>query len=282
MLTPTKKIDITNPSGGSILKSSNELRAQSRPSLLKSSSLLNLSEPGEVLQSISLNFTFNFLKSKVPSINVIIYENIKPFLMNLETPSIANINKLATFGEKQQEDITQTSALIMKFNNIKTINTILALVKHESVKTTIFSTKLILPINDVISNISFGASNVQELLTNDLSKTTKLINDLNRDISELEIYKSVLMLIKDECISNNLFSQDELARIDVFSKRVISISNSLMVGTNIRLSLQTISDSIIRELEICNNIINVALPAIVAVKLNNSTLAEAKILELLK
>ena len=162
MLTPTKKIDITNPSGGSILKSSNELRAQFRPSLLKSSSSLNLSEPGEVIQSTttSLNFTFNFLKSKIPSINVIIYENIKPFLINLEVPSIANINKLATFGEKQQEDITQTSSMIMEFNNIKTVNSALALIKSDVIKTTIFSTKLILPLNNVISTISLGVSGV--------------------------------------------------------------------------------------------------------------------------
>ena len=98
------------------------LVATKRVSALTPTKIVNNTDSDTPCETISLNYSFNYLKS-ILSISRFQFDNISPILSQLDVvTSTSLLTILNGFGSKEQKDVSNSSTLITELNRCITFN----------------------------------------------------------------------------------------------------------------------------------------------------------------
>jgi hypothetical protein len=238
--------------------------------MLQASTSINTSLPQQQLE-VSLDFNYSFLKTKIPNLTMILYDDIKNYLSNFKKEVVLSLdfNFLNSFGNKHQHDITMLSSKIIELNNVVTFEQTLNKVRTQITSKSIFSTKLIVESSTALSLLQNNILTVQATLATSIGSVKNNLSVLEKDLREVTVYYDILLFIYNYIIDNNILTKQQIESVDLFITRTNSLKTSCIIASQLQMTMQNILNSLELEQKQCSTFLNITIPAFVALQLND-------------
>lgn len=230
----------------------------------------------------SLNFDINFLKDI--GVTSVIYDGLKPILGSLD-----NLNEnspmfeLNEIGISVQFNIGLISNKVLGLNNITSFSK--SLIEYKEIvdkenKLFFFGKKT--DRIQILEEIAMKVSSLKENLSKSKSDLETLMFRLELYIQELSVYNSLFALFREEIIKREIMSLEQLSNHDTFTKRTVSLSNSLVVANQLKQTIEITKSSIKKELDLCDVCLNTTIPSFTSLKMLDRKQFDSKIDEWLR
>lgn len=223
--------------------------------------------PGNLLSIIdktinkSIQFTPQYIETKIPGHSPLYYLEISNLLKDIELLTINQLDTITNLGNGAQTKINALSTRLLELQNTSTsFTSIKRQLYTKYIPTSIFSIFQSLDLEVCYTEFTTTIMQLSNRIPLQITELADYQKQLLEAIDKLNFYYSVLKLLTTEIIERSIFTTAQISQ-STLATRVVSINNSTTVATQLEQLVTIQRQALNDENENINNYLNVAKPA---------------------
>lgn len=233
--------------------------------------------PGNLLSIIdktinkSIQFTPQYLESKLPGHSPMHYIEISNLLKDIELLTINALDTITNLGNGAQNKINKLSTRLLELQHSGTsFHAIKQQLSTKYLPKSLFSIFSSVDLETCYTEFTSTIVQLSNRIPLQLSELSDYQKQLGEAVDKLKFYYSITKLLTTEIIERSIFTKEEIAQ-STLATRVVSINNSITVASQLQQLVQIQQQALNEENENINNYLNVAKIAFDILLVNNKS-----------